>query len=151
MHTSPNASLDIARNPGKRYGGLLNVSHMGYYAADEQFLNISFKETTIIRRMNVRGIRVRAMCVVSISTMKKVKPNHCTFHHVVQQLWSSSTKKKNNEEALRNHSLPLRMNLCFTPVLFEWFLTLFLSLCEYFPLNLVLSCFAGNKSIQRII
>ncbi|XP_055325553.1 uncharacterized protein LOC129579470 [Sitodiplosis mosellana] len=52
-------------NPGKLYGGILNVSHMGTYSADEQFLNISFKETTIIRRLNVHGIKVRAMVVVT--------------------------------------------------------------------------------------
>lgn len=113
----------IVRNPGKLYGGLLNVSHMGYYSADEQFLNISFKETTIIRRMNVHGIKVRAMVVVSISAEKnKVKPNvpnHCTFHHMVQQqpeqLWRRV--EKIDEETLQNHSLPLRIILCFTPVL----------------------------------
>lgn len=56
----------LSRNPGKLYGGLLNVSHMGTYSADKQFLNIFFKETTIIRRLNVHGIKVRAMVVVSI-------------------------------------------------------------------------------------
>lgn len=48
------------------YGGKLNVTHMGTYSGDEQFLNISFKETTIIRRLNVHGIKVRAMVVVSV-------------------------------------------------------------------------------------
>ncbi|XP_031631205.1 uncharacterized protein LOC116345713 isoform X2 [Contarinia nasturtii] len=52
-------------NPGNIYGGKLNVSHMGTYSADEQFLNISFKETTIIRRLNVHGIKIRAMAVVT--------------------------------------------------------------------------------------
>lgn len=70
-HSLSYASFNIVRNPGKLYGGLLNVSHMGQYSVDEQFLNIFFKETTIIRRMNVHGIKVRAMVVVSISTKKK--------------------------------------------------------------------------------
>lgn len=42
------------------------MSHMGIYSADEDFLNISFKETTIIRRMNVHGIKLRIMVVVSV-------------------------------------------------------------------------------------
>lgn len=65
----------IVRNPGKLYAGKLNVSHMGIYSADEEFLNISFKETTIIRRLNVHGIRVRAMVVVSIYKKGMKKKN----------------------------------------------------------------------------
>lgn len=55
----------LHRNPGKFYGGNLNVSHMGIYSSNEQFLNISFQETTIVRRIQVPGIRLRAMFVVS--------------------------------------------------------------------------------------
>lgn len=39
---------------------------MGFYLADKQILNITFQETTIIRRKNVNNIKVRAMIVVHI-------------------------------------------------------------------------------------
>lgn len=57
-------SLDN-RNPGKQYGGALNVTHMGIYVADTQHLHIILKETTIIRRRHVPTIKVRAMAVVN--------------------------------------------------------------------------------------
>lgn len=74
FHVCANArtTVRIIRSTGKLYGGKLNVTHMGTYSADAQFLNISFKETTIIRRLNVHGIKLRVMTVVSTDTYEHV-------------------------------------------------------------------------------
>lgn len=94
----------IVRNTGKLYGGKLNVSHMGIYRSDEEFLNISFKEATIIRRLNVRGIRIRTMFVVSIYTCPCKHTDtqtynihaQCTAHsaHCTHNKWE---REKHNE------------------------------------------------------
>lgn len=60
-----NLSKHRFRNPGKQYGGKLNVSHMGTYDADKRNLSISFEQSTIVRRLNVHGIKLRTMVVVS--------------------------------------------------------------------------------------
>lgn len=43
---------------------------MGIYLVDKQLLNIFYKETTIIRRLNVHGISIRTMVVVSVYTQR---------------------------------------------------------------------------------
>lgn len=53
---------------------------MGIYSADEHFLNIFFKETTIVRRLNVHGIQLRMMIVVSIYNNNN--KNH-THRHIL--------------------------------------------------------------------
>lgn len=54
------------RNSGNLYGGKLNLTHMGFYSTHDKLLNITFKESTIVRRLNVHGIQIRTMIVVSI-------------------------------------------------------------------------------------
>lgn len=56
------------RNSGNLYGGKLNLTHMGFYSSNNKLLNITFRETTIIRRLNVNGIHIRTMIVVCILT-----------------------------------------------------------------------------------
>lgn len=56
--------LFLSRNSGNSFGGNLNLTHMGGYSIGDKRLSITFTATTIVRRMNVDGIRVRTMVVV---------------------------------------------------------------------------------------
>lgn len=53
---------------------------MGIYSVDKQLLNIFYKDTTIIRRLNVHGIRIRTMVVVSVYKQEQQK-TLSTLHH----------------------------------------------------------------------
>lgn len=61
----------LHRSTGKLYGGQLNATVMGIYLVDKQLLNIFYKDTTIIRRLNVHGISIRTMVVVSVCTHRE--------------------------------------------------------------------------------
>lgn len=61
------------RNSGNLYGGTLNLTHMGFYWTNDKLLSITFKETTIVRRLNVHGIQLRTMFVVGTSIFVQVK------------------------------------------------------------------------------
>lgn len=57
----------VIRNPGREYGGTLNITYLGYYdtVKNEIRFDQSPPQTTIARRMNVAGISIRCMIVVS--------------------------------------------------------------------------------------
>lgn len=80
-HSSENAPFYYCyyfRNSGNLYGGKLNLTHMGFYSTNDKLLQIAFKETTIVRRLNVDGIRIRTMLVVGKYNSFKQNETVCT-------------------------------------------------------------------------
>lgn len=67
--------FDVSRNSGNLFGGKLNLTHMGVYSASDKHLNITFTQTTVIRRMDLHGIRVRTMVVVRKQKQRNKKKN----------------------------------------------------------------------------
>lgn len=92
------------------------MSHMGIYSADEHFLNIFFKETTIVRRLNVHGIQLRMMIVVSIYT--KYHTHRHTFSRslnsqsMVPHLHWSVQKRTHKMARNKRNTLRMRISVC---------------------------------------
>lgn len=64
------------RSTGQLYGGQLNVTYMGsafQLSSGKQLLNIFYEDATIIRRLNVHGISIRTMVVVSVEKKRQVE------------------------------------------------------------------------------
>lgn len=152
----------IVRNTGKLYGGKLNVSHMGIYRSDEEFLNISFKEATIIRRLNVRGIRIRTMFVVSIYTCPCKHTDtqtynihaQCTAHiaHTINEKERNTTSffpyphfiQNNKKHRQLESQFAIRDNFVFCTS----FIIVGHVFCLSFSLNVQFFPSTGNKSFQ---
>lgn len=65
-----------SRNPGYLSGGQLNVTAMGNYTVDQRDrsagkLHVRFHESTVVRRRDMNGLRLKIMTVV---TQKPRKP-----------------------------------------------------------------------------
>lgn len=91
------------RNSGNLYGGTLNITRMGFYSTNDKLLHTTFKETTIVRRLNVHGIHLRTMFVVCnmMRLCKRFTLEHNriqrTLHHIrshsmesIYQIWPFS-------------------------------------------------------------
>lgn len=83
--------LFLSRNSGNSFGGNLNLTRMGGYSIGDKRLSITFTETTIVRRMNVDGIRVRTMVVVRSAVRRaREKKKECRKQTLVRTWFSSS-------------------------------------------------------------